>query len=161
MGIAAIGGALLRAIGIGGTTAVRAGPGIVARAGTGLAAAAPSLLGGIAAGLGFSAVSSAFGGGADAGALAGRTASGAPQFVTLSDGSRMLLNRQGVPVKAQLFLPITAKLPGGATIVSVSADGQIVGIRKGRRKRPAFKTEIETCKSTISAAKSLVKAAKG
>jgi len=167
MGIVAVGQALgrgiLGALGIGGTAVARAGPGLVARTGTALAGAAPSLLGGAAAGLGFSALTSAFGGNgavaAQPGAIVAPAA--APQMVVLDDGSRILVSKQGVPMRAQLFLPISAKLPGGARIVSVSADGQIVGIRKGRRKRPAFKTEIETCKSTISAAKSLVKAAKG
>lgn len=162
MGLVSIGRSILGAVFGGGTTAVaRTGPGILSRVLGGLGAVAPAAAGGVAGGLGFSAISSLFGGGGAAPAQISAPQTGQRGFVQLQDGSRILVSAAGVPVRAQLFLPAGAKLPGGATIVSVSPDGSLFGVRRGRRKRPAFKTEIETCKSTISAAKSLVKAAKG
>jgi len=156
MGLVAAGSRLLGSLfGAGGraigSPAVRAGGG--------------ALAGGAAAGLGFSLIESLFGGGGNGVATSAAGAIAAPgmarRFVTLEDGSRVLVSREGKPMRAQFFLPAGQKLPGGALVVSVSPDGSLFGIRRGRRKRPAFKTEIETCKSTISAAKSLVKAAKG
>lgn len=154
MGIAAIGGRLLSTL----FSGARA-------AGPALRGAAPALAGGAAAGVGFEFISSLFGGGGDGVATSAAGAVAVPgtarRFVTLQDGSRVLVSREGKPMRAQFFLPAGQKLPGGALVVSVSPDGSLFGIRRGRKKRPAFKTEIETCKSTISAAKSLVKAAKG
>jgi len=152
MGIAAIGGRLLSGL-----------TGLAQRAAPALRAAAPSILGGLGFGAAFAGAESFFGDNGSVGtsAVGAIAPPGATQrFVQLQDGSRVLVSRQGKPMKAQLFLPAGAKLPGGATVVSVSPDGMLFGIRRGRKRRPAFKTEIDTCKTTIAAAKSLVKATK-
>jgi len=152
MGVVAIGGALLRrGIAAGGSTTGR------------------SILGSIAAGLGFGAgfeaISSVFGG--DGNGTVGTSAAGAiaepgtsARFVQLEDGSRILVSKSGVPQRAQLFLPAGTKLPAGATVVSVSADNSLFGIRKARRKRPAFETEVKSCLETVGAAKRLITAVK-
>jgi len=162
MGLVAIGTSLLRSfLNVGAPGAGAALGRVLGGVGSATRALAPAAAGGAAAGLGFSAISSFFGGGGGAPAQVAAQATGQRGFVTLEDGGRILVSAQGRPIRATFFLPAGAKLPGGSTIVSVSPDGSLFGVKRGRRKRPAFKTEIDTCKTTIAAAKSLVKAAKG
>lgn len=80
-------------------------------------------------------------------------------FVPLDDGSRVLVAPSGAVSRPQFFLPLGARFPGGATIVSVSPDGQLFGLRR-KRKRRTFGAEIDRCLTTISAASKLITAVK-
>jgi len=157
MGLISFGRALLsgaaRGLGIGGTAASLPAIGGLSRIGQIAATAAPSIgFGAVGAGL-----ANLFGIGAGGAPAAAPAATGQRQFVQLQDGSMVLVGRNGVPIRAQLFLPAGTKLPAGATVVSVSPGATLFGIRK-RRSRKTFQGEITRCKTVISDAKSLVKA---
>jgi len=80
-------------------------------------------------------------------------------MLTAQDGSRFLVNNRGVPVRAKFIIPSTAKLPGGARIVFISADGSQIGVSITRRRRQ-FGAEIRRVRRTIKAAEAVVKACK-
>jgi len=125
-----------------------------------------SIATGLGFGAGFEAIGAVFGGdGGGNGVIAGggggaqiAEASASARFVELEDGSRVLVSKSGRAMRAQLFLPAGTKLPAGATVVSVNADNSLFGIRKARRKRPAFETEVKSCLETVGAAKRLITA---
>jgi len=124
---------------------------------------APAVAGGAGLGLG-GILGSIFGGGGVNGAAAAAPmalpaarGAGGSTFVTLDDGSRVLVSPSGVVARPQLFLPAGAKLPAGATIVSISPGGDLFGVRR-RRKRRSFAGEIERCKTAVKAADSLISA---
>lgn len=149
-----------RLLGVGGTqTAVGTGRMLAQRAVVGARALAPSIAGGAA--------------GAAAFDVAGRLISPAqglppvaradlavagPQFVTLDDGSRVLVTARGAVPRPQFFLAAGVKLPSGATIVSISPDGLLFGIRRARRKKPSFSAEIDRCVNTVKGADRLLAA---
>jgi len=124
----------------------------------------PAVAGGAGLGLG-GILGSIFGGGGGNGAMAPAPAGIRPAgtqalgsfFVTLDDGSSVLTNPNGSVSRPQLFLPAGAKLPAGATIVSINPDATVFGIRRKRRTRQ-FGAEIDRCKATIRAADSLISA---
>jgi len=126
---------------------------------------APAVAGGAGLGLG-GFLGSLFGGGGANGAVApvgaapmlpAARGAGGSTFVTLDDGSRVLMSPSGNVARPQLFLPAGAKLPAGATIVSISPGGDLFGIRR-RRKRRTFAGEIDRCRASVSAARGLIKA---
>jgi len=158
MGLVAFGSNLiqgaLRGLGLAAPLATGAGGGAAAG---GLLAAARTLAPSLIAGAAGAALPSLFGFGGGAAAAPVAAPGAARQMVQLGDGSMVLVSRQGIPIRAQLFLPAGAKLPAGATVVSVSPGATLFGIRK-RRARKTFQGEITRCKTVISDAKSLVKA---
>lgn len=163
MGLVAIGTALLTrgaaALGIGGGGAAAGGAGAAARGILGRLFGNPIVqgAGGAAAFAGGSALlapgaaitPTAIGAAGAAGAR------GRAGFVTLEDGSMILVSASGVPARANLFLPAGAKLPSGAMVVSVSPNGQLFGIRKKRVKK-TFAAEVAKVKDTVKNAKELL-----
>jgi len=89
------------------------------------------------------------------GATAARAGSGRSMFLRLEDGSQILIGPTGKPARATVFIPAGTPLPQGSTVVSVSADGQLFGIRKKRRRR-TFQGEIDRTKNAIQSARSLL-----
>lgn len=77
-------------------------------------------------------------------------------FVTLDDGSRVLMSASGVIARPQFFLAAGAQIPGGSRIVSVSPDGLLFGLRRARRRR-TFRTELARCTSVVKTADKLLK----
>lgn len=175
MGLAAVGGAILRFFGAGaartavGGAATRGlvstvggavGRGLISPLGQGLA-------GGIA-GAGLGAL--AFGGdGAAAGGLPGGqlgeiiAAGGQPTplsngrfLVTAPNGDVQIFNRNGMPIRPTLIIPAGQRLPGGAVVVSTRNGGALIGVTIRRRRR-RFGAEIRTVRRTVQAAQSLVK----
>jgi len=161
MGLVSFGAGILRAgarfLGIGGAPAATGFRAAAGTAGRFAARAAPGAATGAAGAAAFEAFRG-FGvdgvNGAVDGAPVGPTG---PIFVTLDDGSQVLVNKSGAVPRPQLFLPAGAKLPPGSTIVSVSPDGNLFGIRR-MRKRRTFAGEIERCKNAVKAADSLITA---
>jgi len=148
-----------RLLGIGGTqTAVGTGRMLAARAVTAARVAAPSIAAGVVGAAAFDVTGRLISPGN--GVAPGVSPGGAvgPFFVTLDDGSRVLINRAGNVQRPQLFLAAGVKLPAGATIVSISPDGLLFGVRKARRKKPPFSTEINRCVETVKGADRLIAA---
>jgi len=132
-------------------------PSVAARAAGAARAAAPSIGTGVAGAAAFEGARRIFAGDGVAGLPVPPEGPPLtrPTFITLEDGSRILVSPSGVPARAQLFLPSGAKLPAGSTVVSVSPDGQLFGIRRARRRR-TFQGEVDRCRQTISAAEKLL-----
>lgn len=86
---------------------------------------------------------------------AAQPAVGRAGFVTLADGSRVLMTSGGNLARPQFFLTAGAQIPGGGTIVSVSPDGLLFGIRRKARRR-TFRTEMNRCKNVIRSADKLL-----
>ena len=156
MGLVNVGSSLLsgaaRLLGIGGT-ATGAGAGItgaLTRLAPTIGRAAPI---GAAIGGGLGLLSDLFGG--DSGRAQGIAeqirASGRSQFVTLDDGSSVLVSPSGRVARPQKFLPAGAKLPAGATVVSVSPNRDLFGIRV-KRRRKKFAGEMTQVRDVIKAA---------
>jgi len=120
---------------------------------------APGLGAAAAGGAAFSAGATALtgGGAAPVAAQVGPAPGPAGQFVVLGDGSRALLSSSGIPLRPQFFLTAGAQIPGGATIVSISANGLLFGIRRARRRRSTFRTELNKCKNVVVSASKLLK----
>lgn len=76
-------------------------------------------------------------------------------FITLDDGSRVLMSASGVISRPQFFLVAGAQIPGGARIVSVSPDGLLFGLRRPVRRR-TFRTELNRCKNVVRSADKLL-----
>lgn len=164
MGLVTAGAAIARFLGFG---AARATP-LAARVGAAAARLAPGAAAGAAGGAAFEAGRRLLTGGAapaqvrgfpvpdDPFTTAADFAVGGPRFELLDDGSQILVSGTGVVQRANLFLPAGAKFPAGATVVSVSPDGQLFGLRKARRKKPSFQSEIDRCGEAIRAADRLL-----
>lgn len=155
MGVVAVGRALIGRLFGGGAAAPGAAAGVNPLSNIfstlfgGARAIAPAVAGGAAFQAGLNLVTSG------GGAVAAAAGPGGSRMVRLEDGSQILVSAQGRPARAQLFLPAGSKLPSGATVVSVSADGNLFGIRKARRKR-SFQGEIDRSKAAIQSARSLL-----
>lgn len=76
-------------------------------------------------------------------------------FVTLADGSRVLMSSGGNLARPQFFLTAGARIPAGGKIVSVSPDGLLFGIRSAPRRR-TFRTELARCKNIVKSADKLL-----
>jgi len=85
----------------------------------------------------------------------GTAGAGRSMFLRLEDGSQILVSPSGKAARATVFIPAGTPLPQGSTVVSVSADGQLFGIRKKRRRR-TFQGEIDRTKNAIQSARSLL-----
>jgi len=159
MGLAAIGQALLRggaAVisrftgGAAGGGAATVAPTLASRVLGSLRAIAPAVAGGAAFQGGVNLLSNGAATSAAAGGGTGRS-----MFLRLEDGSQILIGPSGRPARATVFIPAGTPLPQGSTVVSVSADGQLFGIRKKRRRR-TFQGEIDRTKNAIQSARSLL-----
>jgi len=114
----------------------------------------------------------AFGGDAPGGAGAGNavqaalgmglqpiiSTSGGGVLARTPEGATVLVGSNGRVKRPQVIIPSGQRLPDGATVVFISADGTQIGITKKRRRR-AFVAEVRRVRRTIQGCRAVLQAA--
>jgi len=75
------------------------------------------------------------------------------------EGGIFITTRQGAPISPSRLIPAGARLPGGATIVSISPNGQLIGIRI-KRARKQFASEARKVRDIIGICRQIERATK-
>lgn len=113
------------------------------------------IAGGTAAGIGLAA-----GGGALVDAIRGqggdviRPLSGGRLLVRTPDGGIGVVTRMGRLVNPTVLIPAGSMVPPGGNLVSISADGALIGFTIKRKRRP-FASELRRVRSVLSSVNAL------
>ncbi len=86
-----------------------------------------------------------------------RPLAGGRLLVRTPDGGIGVVTRMGRLVNPTVLIPVSSPIPAGGSLVSISADGSLVGFTIKRKRRP-FASELRRVRSVLSSVNALHRA---